>query len=62
MIDSSSTTYSERRLIRERLQREEVEGVSLDPATKCICPNCNQVHYKRKVKDATSNTDTQRQE
>jgi hypothetical protein len=48
MIDSSPTTYAERRAIREQLQREAKEGVSLDPATKCVCPNCNQIHYKAK--------------
>jgi hypothetical protein len=42
-------TYSERKLIRERLQREEIQGVSLDAATKCIC-HCGQVHYRKKEK------------
>ena len=44
----SSLTYAERRRIREDLQRAEQEGESLDPAIKCRCPHCNQVHYKRK--------------
>jgi len=43
-----ATTYSERRLIREELQRLEVEGVSLDPATKCRC-ECGNVHYRKRV-------------
>jgi hypothetical protein len=45
---NSELTYSTRREIREELQRQEAEGVSLDPAVKCICPNCNQVHYRSK--------------
>jgi hypothetical protein len=45
---NSELTYSTRREIREELLRQEAEGVSLDPAVKCVCPNCNQVHYKAK--------------
>jgi hypothetical protein len=47
----SINSYSERRVIREELQREDVEGVSLDPALKCVCPNCNSVHYKAKQEE-----------
>jgi hypothetical protein len=42
---SSLNTYSERRKIREEIQRLEQEGVSLDPAIKCRCA-CGNVHYK----------------
>lgn len=47
MINSELTTYSERRRIREEIERSEVQGESLDPATKCICDRCGAIHYKR---------------
>lgn len=44
---NSELTYSTRREIREELQRREVEGVSLDPATKCRC-SCGDIHYRKR--------------
>lgn len=56
MNNVSINTYSDRRRVREALQREEVEGESLDPAMKCKCSECGQVHFKPKEKqnDGTS--------
>jgi hypothetical protein len=50
---NSELTYSTRREIREELQRQEAEGVSLDPDVKCICDHCGAVHYKRVEKRET---------
>jgi hypothetical protein len=50
---NSELTYSTRREIREELLRQEAEGVSLDPAVKCICDHCGAVHYKRVEKQET---------
>lgn len=44
----SINSFSERRRIREQLQRSNEDGVSLDPAIKCKCPDCGSVHYKPK--------------
>ena len=40
-------TLSDRRRIREQLEREQAEGVSLDPAVKCKCI-CGNVHYRKR--------------
>lgn len=38
-------SISERRRIREELQRTEASGFSVDPADKCKCDKCGRVHY-----------------
>lgn len=45
--EQNITSFSERRRIREQLQRSEIKGESLDPAIKCVC-HCGYVHYKPK--------------
>jgi hypothetical protein len=56
MIDSPATTYSERKKMREELQRQEVEGVIIDPAAKCKCDRCGQIHFRpRKEANEISN-------
>lgn len=39
-------SFSERRRIREELERSQANGFSVDPADKCKCPECGIVHFK----------------
>jgi hypothetical protein len=41
-------TYTERRKLREQLQRESYQGVNIDAAVKCVCQKCGQVHYRKR--------------
>ena len=47
-------TYTERRKIREELQRSGVSGESIDGTVKCKCPDCGELHYKRKPDNQTN--------
>jgi hypothetical protein len=48
MTKVSINSYSDRRRVREELERQGVDGERVDVGVKCRCPLCNQVHYKRK--------------
>lgn len=39
-------SFSERRKIREELQRSESQGIRVDVADVCKCPNCGIDHYR----------------
>jgi uncharacterized OB-fold protein len=39
-------SYSERRKIREELERSDLQGESLDPTIKCKCRDCGIVHFR----------------
>lgn len=41
-------SLSKRREIREQMLREDTKGISVDAADKCKCPNCGQVHFKKR--------------
>jgi hypothetical protein len=41
-------SYRERKAIREQLDREKVEGVSIDAGQKCKCSQCGDIHFRKK--------------
>jgi hypothetical protein len=48
MTKVSINSYSDRRRVREELERQGIDGERVDVGVTCRCPLCNQVHYKRK--------------
>lgn len=48
MTTVSINSYSDRRRVREELERQGIDGERVDVGVKCVCGNCGQVHYKRK--------------
>ena len=62
-MSTSELTLAERKRIREQLQREDAQGESLDPATKCKCPDCGIIHFrprKENNEQRPDNTETAR--
>jgi len=51
MNNVSLNSYTERRRIREELERSEVQGLNLDPTVRCKCDRCGAVHYRPKERN-----------